>query len=174
MDLLKYLEPMKNLPERFSNLAFWRGVRKLRDDVVNAFEYIDSWGENIESELANLLTNVATIPTFSIQAYDGGAKQIGANQYGFYVHHDGTFNICDIPPNALSVSVTCHISYTVGHQNYFMSPINYTLYKVANGKLQGTWIGNNAVFYDPALTSENYTSFTNAYLIYDVVFSLKK
>lgn len=22
MDLLKYLEPMKNLPERFSNLAF--------------------------------------------------------------------------------------------------------------------------------------------------------
>lgn len=65
MDLLKYLEPMKNLPERFSNLAFWRGVRKLRDEVVNA------------------------------------------------------------------------------------------------------------VFYDPVLTSENYTSFTNPYLIYDVIFSLK-
>ena len=29
MDLLKYLEPMKNLPEQFSNLAFWRGVRLL-------------------------------------------------------------------------------------------------------------------------------------------------
>lgn len=43
MDLLKYLEPMKNLPERFSNLAFWRGVRKLRDEVVSAFEYIDLW-----------------------------------------------------------------------------------------------------------------------------------
>lgn len=54
MDLLKYLEPMKNLPERFSNLAFWRGVRKLRDDVVNAFEYIDSWGENIEHSLPGL------------------------------------------------------------------------------------------------------------------------
>lgn len=53
MDLLKYLEPMKNLPERFSNLAFWRGVRKLRDEVVNAFEYVDSWGENIEHTLAN-------------------------------------------------------------------------------------------------------------------------
>lgn len=51
MDLLKYLEPMKNLPERFSNLAFWRGVRKLRDEVVNAFEYVDSWGEHIESLL---------------------------------------------------------------------------------------------------------------------------
>lgn len=51
MDLLKYLEPMKNLPERFSNLAFWRGVRKLRDEVVNAFEYVDSWGESIESDI---------------------------------------------------------------------------------------------------------------------------
>ena len=51
MDVLKYLEPMKNLPERFSNLAFWRGVRKLRDEVVNAFEYVDSWGTHIESLL---------------------------------------------------------------------------------------------------------------------------
>lgn len=54
MDLLKYLEPMKNLPERFSNLAFWRGVRKLRDEVVNAFEYVDSWGEHVESQLDNI------------------------------------------------------------------------------------------------------------------------
>lgn len=54
MDLLKYLEPMKNLPERFSNLAFWRGVRKLRDDVVNAFEYVDSWGENIDNKLSQI------------------------------------------------------------------------------------------------------------------------
>lgn len=174
MDLLKYLEPMKNLPERFSNLAFWRGVRKLKDEVVNAFEYVDSWGESIESELANLLTNVAVIPTYSIQADDVGTQQIGANQYGFYVHNSGTFNICDIPPNAVSVSVTCHIRFNVGSQNYFLSPINYTLYKVVNGKLQGIWNGNNALFYDPALTSENYTTFTNAFLIYDVIFTLKK
>ena len=51
MDLLKYLEPMKNIPDRFSNLAFWRGVRKLKDCVVNAFEYLDSWGTHIESLL---------------------------------------------------------------------------------------------------------------------------
>ena len=51
MDLLKYLEPMKNLPDRFSNLAFWRGVRKLKDEVVNAFEYVNSWGTHIESLL---------------------------------------------------------------------------------------------------------------------------
>ena len=54
MDLLKYLEPMKNLPERFSNLAFWRGVRKLKDEVVSAFEYVNSWGENIESKLSSI------------------------------------------------------------------------------------------------------------------------
>lgn len=173
MDLLKYLEPMKNIPERFSNLAFWRGVRNLKDCVVNAFEYVDSWGENIENELDNLLTNVATIPTFSIQADEGGARQIGANQYGFYVHNGGTFDICKIPENAVGVSVTCHISYNVGSHIYLLSPINYTLYRVVDGKLKGTWNGNNAVFYDPALTSENYTSFTDAYLVYDVVFSLK-
>lgn len=174
MDLLKYLKPMKNLPERFSNLAFWRGVRKLRDEVVNAFEYVDSWGERVESELANLLTNVETRPISSIQADEGGAKAIGVNQYVFYVHKSGTFDICDIPPNAVGVSVTCHISYTVASQPYYLSTINYTLYKVANGKLQGSWYGNNAVFYDPALTSENYKSFTNPHLIYDVIFSTKK
>ena len=66
MDLLKYLEPMKNIPERFSNLAFWRGVRKLKDEVVSAFEYVDSWGENIENDIANLRkTNVP----FNIHKY---------------------------------------------------------------------------------------------------------
>ena len=60
MDLLKYLEPMKNIPERFSNLAFWRGVRKLRDEIVSAFEYVDSWGDNIE----NTISNLSTLPPF--------------------------------------------------------------------------------------------------------------
>lgn len=54
MELYKYLNNMKNLPERFSNLAFWRGVRKLRDEIVNTFEYIDTWGDNIEHELSNI------------------------------------------------------------------------------------------------------------------------
>lgn len=49
MDLLKYLEPMKHLPDRFSNLAFWRGCRKFKDAVVNAFEYVDSWGGKCRS-----------------------------------------------------------------------------------------------------------------------------
>ena len=54
MDLLKYLKPMKNLPERFSNLAFWRGVRNLKDCVVNGFEYLDSWGDGIELDISAL------------------------------------------------------------------------------------------------------------------------
>lgn len=61
MDLLKYLEPMKHLPDRFSNLAFWRGCRKFKDAVVNAFEYVDSWGESIESDIDSLrLKNVTS------------------------------------------------------------------------------------------------------------------
>ena len=52
MDLSKYLETMKNLPDRFSNLAFWRGVRKLKDEVINAFEYVDEWGTEVENSLS--------------------------------------------------------------------------------------------------------------------------
>ena len=54
MDLLKYLKPMKNIPERFSNLAFWRGVRKLKDEVVSTFEYIEAWGDNIERKISQI------------------------------------------------------------------------------------------------------------------------
>lgn len=56
MDLLKYLEPMKHLPDRFSNLTFWRGCKKFKDAVVNALEYVDSWGESVESQLDNIKT----------------------------------------------------------------------------------------------------------------------
>ena len=65
MDLLKYLEPMKNVPERFSNLAFWRGVRKLKDEVVSAFEYVDSWGDNIESKEEQMKLDIANAQTIA-------------------------------------------------------------------------------------------------------------
>ena len=54
MDLSRYLKSMKNLPDRFSNLAFWRGVRKLKDEIVSAFEYVDSWGTLVENNLTSL------------------------------------------------------------------------------------------------------------------------
>ena len=49
MNLLNYLKPMKTLPNRFSNMAFWRVLRSLKDYIVDAFEYIDSWGQHIEA-----------------------------------------------------------------------------------------------------------------------------
>ena len=54
MDLSKYLETMKNLPERFSNLAFWRGVRKLKDEIIKTFENVESWGTLVENNLTSL------------------------------------------------------------------------------------------------------------------------
>lgn len=54
MDLSRYLEAMKNLPDRFSNLAFWRGVRKLRDGLVETFEYVASWGTLVENNLTSI------------------------------------------------------------------------------------------------------------------------
>ena len=81
MDLLKYLEPMKNLPDRFSNLAFWRGVRTLKDEVVKAFEYVDSWGENIENEHEQMkldIDNAQTIAT-NAQTIATNAQTIATN-----------------------------------------------------------------------------------------------
>ena len=96
MELLKYLEPMKNLPERFSNLAFWRGVRKLKDEVVNAFEYVDSWGKDVERtevSLSNRITNIESniksksgypildsgLNTYDVASVDCDVRQFGDN-----------------------------------------------------------------------------------------------
>ena len=54
MKLSKYLLPMTNLPDRFSNLAFWRSVRNLKDAINATFKYIESWGNNVENVLRNL------------------------------------------------------------------------------------------------------------------------
>ena len=61
MDLSQYLETMKNLPERFSNLNFWRGVRKLRDRMVDTFEYVGEWGNGIEGEITNIKGDIVTL-----------------------------------------------------------------------------------------------------------------
>lgn len=50
MKLLDYLKPMESLPNRFSNLAFWRSLRILKDKIVDAFTYVNSWGNDIEIE----------------------------------------------------------------------------------------------------------------------------
>ena len=96
MDLLKYLEPMKHLPDRFSNLAFWRGCRKFKDAVVNAFEYVDSWGESIENEIdllksKNITTNYVEFGDYS--------------QNSTTADHWFTLNLATGSLNAVAISV---------------------------------------------------------------------
>ena len=112
MDLLKYLEPMKNVPERFSNLAFWRGVRKLKDEVVSAFEYIDSWGKSIESEIANSgmkIIKTADLTSNMITVHPNN------NSYFATVEWHG---ISDIPENAKLAIINIIFSMQVGNHAY--------------------------------------------------------
>lgn len=134
MDLLKYLEPMKNLPDRFSNLAFWRGVRKLKDDVVNAFEYIDSWGESIENSLG--LTKISTRKCTS----DEISFTI-INVFTFavpFVQSQLTISLNNVPANAKYVAIngTTIISET---NSYTMTvPISTFI----DSTSCGFWVGN--------------------------------
>lgn len=81
MDLLKYLEPMKNLPDRFSNLAFWRGVRKLKDEIIKTFENVESWGTLVEnnltsldSKISHLSSSLSSIGNMASNAQSNAAK----------------------------------------------------------------------------------------------------
>ena len=81
MDLSKYLETMKNLPDRFSNLAFWRGVRKLKDEMVKTFEYVASWGTLIENNLTSLSSTIEDLTQGVTLANQNSGQAMGlANQ----------------------------------------------------------------------------------------------
>lgn len=93
MDLLKYLEPMKNLPERFSNLAFWRGVRKLWDEIIKTFENVESWGTLVEnnltsldSKISNLSSALSSIGSLASQAQSNAMSAIGRINNAFASH----------------------------------------------------------------------------------------
>ena len=117
MNLLKYLEPMKNLPERFSNLAFWRGVRKLRDEVVNAFEYINTWGTSVETKENELEERINSISGLSL------LKTINLTMDMFnFKPQDNTYfmkiptapNIPNIPENCKFAIIYCDVQLKVG------------------------------------------------------------
>lgn len=123
MDLLKYLEPMKNLPDRFSNLAFWRGVRKLRDEVVNAFEYVDSWGENIERSISNQkppfyyndITKLISVDITDSFWYQIKTTPVGEKTLMF--SEEALQFDCDIRPNSvpfIRISTSPQFSFGVG------------------------------------------------------------
>ena len=112
MDLLKYLEPMKNVPDRFSNLAFWRGVRKLRDEIVNAFDYVDSWGNSIESEL-NQIPIIHTLKDLYVPTDSTGISLTIDTTNSTISIHGGAVNFtlsddCIVP---IIFSVTVYINY---------------------------------------------------------------
>lgn len=109
MNLLKYLEQMKNIPERFSNLAFWRGVRNLKDCVVNAFEYVNSWGESIESEIAN--SGMKIIKT---DALTNDMVTYHPNDKTSYVDIELT-NVTNIPTNAKLAILNFYLVVRVGN-----------------------------------------------------------
>lgn len=58
MKLSQYLLPMTNLPDRFSNLAFWRSVRNLKDDMLKTFEYVEEWGNGIEGQITDINVDI--------------------------------------------------------------------------------------------------------------------
>ena len=121
MDLLKYLAPMKNMPERFSNLAFWRGVRKLKDEVVNAFEYVDSWGKDIESKLANfqIISNAGPLGVTCNNNFDGDVRIVSKASGLALDMYINSSNFTATLDNARDVKygfliIYCHIVKTSG------------------------------------------------------------
>ena len=99
MDLSRYLETMKNLPDRFSNLAFWRGVRKLKDVIVSVFAYINSWGNHIELEISKI-TKIDYTRCNRVTAFDS------VKQVDFHVIEDTANDVVVImfKPPAITIS----------------------------------------------------------------------
>ena len=116
MNLSKYLVTIKKLPDRFSNLAFWREVRKLKDEVVKAFEYVDSWGKNIENELENCQIMSTDGPSaISCQTTFSGHVEIAEKSSSLFLNvYINTSNFTATLENARAVKygflmVYCHI-----------------------------------------------------------------
>lgn len=86
MDLSQYLKTMKNLPERFSNLNFWHGVRKLRNKMIDTFEYVGEWGNGIENGLSGLgddLSNTKSQLSESINELKGDLVDINGKPFEY-------------------------------------------------------------------------------------------
>ena len=110
MDLSTYLETMKKLPERFSNLAFWRGVRKLKDVIVSTFAYINSWGNHIELEISKI-TKIDYTRCNRVTAFDG------IKQVDFHVIEDATNDVVIImfkPPGVTISNMPSDFGAAVG------------------------------------------------------------
>ena len=165
MDLSKYLETMKNLPERFSNLAFWRGVRKLKDEIVNAFEYVDSWGKNIESELANSglhLISEVELTTSNTTLYTQFLFRDSTTQVSYYNAMIGLDGI-EPPSNAkfAYIHLQCAISDLPNNIDYTIS--NFSPLDVAR---YYTPAGLGTIAFQKLTGAPHITSIKNAYIFF--------
>ena len=171
MDLLKYLEPMKHIPERFSNLAFWRGVRKLRDDVVNALEYVDSWGEHVESIINKpSIATQAPVPMACIRPYPEMVLKLVKYDYGYilsvFMHPTAQFTATLDSARQIKygfISVTCEFSNAKGDSAdrfNIQLPIPATLYSPSPNKVIAIPTVNCAQSYEligkPVTESTNF------------------
>lgn len=152
MDLLKYLEPMKNLPDRFSNLAFWRAVRKLRDEVVNAFEYVDSWGENIESSLGLTLISKRACASSEITIDSTNVYTIEK----VYLKTTVKISPSDIPSDAKFIMINGTADISEGSLYSISLPIS----AFTDDKSCSFWVGNLPLFDNsiaPSISTFNIT-----------------
>lgn len=165
MDLKKFLEPIKNTPERFSNLAFWRGVRKLKDEVVSAFEYVDSWGKNIESELANTglkLISEVELTTSNTTLYTKFLFKDSTTNISYYNAMIG-LNGIDPPSNAkfAYIHLQCDISDLPTNTDYTIS--NFSPLDVAH---YYTPTGLGTIPFQRLTGAPHITALKNAYIFF--------
>lgn len=76
MDILKFVEDVKHLPNRFSNLDFWRSLKTFNEHLYDAFQYLDSWGNSIEKEQS---TQNSSLTSHGQKITDLVAEQITQN-----------------------------------------------------------------------------------------------
>ena len=147
MDLLKYLEPMKNLPDRFSNLAFWRGVRKLRDAMVKTFEYVGEWGTLVEnnltsldSKISNLSSGMSSIGSLASHAQSNAMSAIERLNNAFASH---------------VVNITSNVSPTIYPYTVTESQVPYP--RVENCIMRFDGLSTSGITSNDIIESANFT-----------------
>ena len=151
MDLSKYLETMKNLPDRFSNLAFWRGVRKLRDEMVKTFDYVGECGTLVEnnltsldSKISNLRSGLSSIGSLASQAQSNAMSAIGRINIAFASH---------------VVNITSNVSPTIYPYTVTESQVPYP--RVENCIMRFDGLSTSGITSNDIIESANFTgSFT--------------
>lgn len=147
MDLSKYLESMKNLPDRFSNLAFWRGVRKLKDEMVKTFEYVASWGTLVENNLTSLESNFNNLAQGVSAASQNAGKALGLSNQAL-----GRMNSAFAVNN---VNITSNVTPTIYPYTVSESQVPYPRVEQCIMRLDG--LSTSGITSKDIIESANFT-----------------